>query len=239
MRLKLTSEDFSERQIQILNILFEKEYQQKELQEKLGTSAPNLHYHLNRLEELDFIRKKTLFIVGNVKINSISLNPAARQQVRKIIGIEVKNYTLLTGFGSLKTGYRIPDLVLNILRKYKFPITRVICFTTPDGKEKRDEHRKEENLLKEDDLIILPYQEYRYTESEFFKRIEELISEEMKEADIILDLTPLSKFFSFKLLELANKYLLPCVYLGLDKEENDKLFWMGDMKIEGEIKSFI
>jgi hypothetical protein len=39
-------------------------------------------------------------------------------------------------------------------------------------------------------------------------------------------------------LGLANKYLLPCVYLGLDEDENDKLFWMADMKIEGIIQSF-
>ncbi|MCP6718679.1 MAG: hypothetical protein KJI71_00420 [Patescibacteria group bacterium] len=61
----------------------------------------------------------------------------------------------------------------------------------------------------------------------------------MKEADIIIDLTPLSKLFSFKLLELANKYLLPCVYLGIDKNEEDKLFWMGEMRIEGEIQPFV
>ena len=239
MRLKLTSEDFSEKQIQILNILFEKEYQQKELQEQLCTSAPNLHYHLNRLEELYMIRKKTLYEVGNVKINSISLNPAARQQVRKILGKDVKNYTLITGFGSLKTGYRVPDLVLNILRKYKFPITRIICFTTPDGKVKRYEHITDENLIKIDEFVILPYKEYRHTESEFFQRIEDILSKEMKEADIIIDITPLSKLFSFKLLELANKYLLPCVYLGIDKNEEDKLFWMGEMRIEGEIQPFV
>ena len=239
MRLKLTSEDFSEKQIQILNLLFEKEYQQKELQEKLDTSAPNLHYHLNRLEELDLIRKKTLYKVGNVKINSISLNPAARQQVRKILGKVVKNYTLITGFGSLKTGYRVPDLVLNILRTYNFPIIRIICFTTPDGKAKRDDHIIDENLIKIDEFVILPYKEYRHTESEFFQRIEDILSKEMKEADIIIDITPLSKLFSFKLLELANKYLLPCVYLGIDKNEEDKLFWMGEMRIEGEVQPFV
>ena len=70
MRLKLTSEDFSERQIQILKFLFEKEYQQKDLQKKLETSAPNLHYHLSRLENLDLIRKKT---VTPLPLQAISL----------------------------------------------------------------------------------------------------------------------------------------------------------------------
>jgi len=67
MRLSLTSEDFSKRQIQLLTLLFEHEYQQKDLQESLETSAPNLHYHLNRLEEINLVRKKTLYEVGNVK----------------------------------------------------------------------------------------------------------------------------------------------------------------------------
>ena len=114
MKISLTKEDFSERQTLILNLLFEKEYQQKDLQEALKTTAPNLYYHLNKLEELDLIKKKTLYEVGNVKINEISLNPASRQQVRKIIGKEVNNYVLITGFGVLKTGYRVPDLVYNI-----------------------------------------------------------------------------------------------------------------------------
>ncbi len=221
-------------QLRFININFE-----INKQGKLSTSAPNLHYHLNRLEELDMIKKKTLYEVGNVKINTISLNPVARQQVRKILGKDVMNYTLITGFGSLKTGYRVPDLVLNILRKYKFPITRIICFTTPDGKKKRDDHIIDENLIKIDEFVILPYKEYRHTEFEFFQRIEDILSKEMKEADIIIDITPLSKLFSFKLLELANKYPLPCVYLGIDKNEEDKLFWMGKMRIEGEIQPFI
>lgn len=103
MRISLTKEDFSERQIHILNLLFEKEYQQKDLQKALKTTAPNLYYHLNKLEELDLIKKKTLYEVGNVKINVISLNPTSRQQIRKIIGKEVSNFALITGFGELKT----------------------------------------------------------------------------------------------------------------------------------------
>ena len=59
----------------------------------------------------------------------------------------------------------------------------------------------------------------------------------METANIIIDLTPLSKLFSFKLLELANKYQIPCVYLGMDKEGKDKLYWMSNMKIKGEIET--
>lgn len=238
MKISLTKEDFSERQTLILNLLFEKEYQQKDLQEALKTTAPNLYYHLNKLEELDLIKKKTLYEVGNVKINEISLNPASRQQVRKIIGKEVSNYVLITGFGVLKTGYRVPDLVYNILNKYHYPISRIICFTTPDAREKRMKFKEEDNLMEINEFFAYPYQDYRFIESEFFQSIEIKISKEMEAANIIIDLTPLSKLFSFKLLELANKYQIPCVYLGMDGEGKDKLYWMSNMKIEGEIETF-
>jgi len=238
MKLNLTSEDFSKKQIHILTLLFKKEYQQKDLQEAMDTSAPNLHYHLNRLEELDLVRKKTLYEVGNVKINSISLNPASRQKVRKIIGKEVKNYTLITGFGSLKTGYRVPDLVYNILNKYHYPISRIVCFSTEEARGKRLEFHETESLMNIDEYFIFSYKEYRYIESELFQSLEIKISKEMEEANIIIDLTPLSKLFSFKLLELANKYQIPCVYLGMEKVGKDKLYWMSNMKIEGEIETF-
>ena len=238
MKFNLTSEDFSKRQIHILSLLFEKEYQQKDLQEALETSAPNLHYHLNKLEELDLVRKKTLYEVGNVRINSISLNPAALQQVRKIIGKEVKNFTLITGFGELETGYRVPDLVFKILSKFHYPISRIVCFTTGKAKVRRIEFKEVEKLMDINDFFLFQYQEFRYIDSEFFETVEAKISKEMEEANIIIDVTPLSKLFSFKLLELANKYQIACIYLGMDKLGDDKLYWMSNMKIEGEIVTF-
>lgn len=234
----LKTSDFSENQIQILKLLFEKEYLQSELQEALTTTASNLHYHLSRLEGYNLIRKETLYKIGNARTNRISLNPSARQYVRKILGFNIKDYTLITGFGTLKTGYKLPDVVFKILREKHYPISRIVCFTSPDAIEKRKEHQEQENLEKIDHFIEFPYEDYRYIESEFFQKVENILSEEMKSADIIIDLTPLSKLVSFKLLEMANKYYLPCVYLGIDKEGNYELFSMSNMKIEGKIQSF-
>ena len=78
--------------------------------------------------------------------------------------------------------------------------------------------------MKIDEFFMYPYEDYRFIESEFFESIEIKVSKEMQDANIIIDLTPLSKLFSFKLLELANKYQIPCVYLGMDKEGKDKLY---------------
>lgn len=237
LRLNLTNEDFSKRQIEILNLLLNKEYQQKELQEALDTSGSNLHYHLNRLEKLNLIRKNTLYEVGNAKINSISLNPAARQQVRKIIGKEISNYTLIIGFGLLETGYKIPDSIFRILKKYHYPISKIVCFTTKESKEKRDENSIIEDLKEIDEFLFFQYEEYRYIESEFFNSVETKISEEMEDANIIIDVTLLSKLFSFKLLELSNKYQIPCAYLGMDKDGEKKLYLLSNMKIQVNIEA--
>ncbi len=180
MKMYLSKKDFSERQIKILDLLFEKEYQQKDLQEALDTTAPNLYYHINKLEELDLIRKKTLYTVGNVKINVISLNSTSRQQVRKIIGKEVSNYVLITGFGELKTGYRVPDLVYTLLIKYHYPISRILCFTTHNALEKRREFKEKEKLIDIDEFIAYPYVNYRFIESKFFQSFENKISKEME-----------------------------------------------------------
>jgi len=109
----LNKNDFSSNQIQILRLLFEKEYLQNELQELLNTTGSNLHYHIKRLEERNLVRKETVQQIGNARINRISINPSARQHIRKIFGYQVKNFTLITGFGKLGTGYNLPEIILS------------------------------------------------------------------------------------------------------------------------------
>ncbi len=236
MMFSLTRSDFSDNQIKILNLLFKKEYLQNELQKELKTTAPNLHHHLTRLEKYNLVQKKTLHKIGNAKINSISLNPSSRQHIRKILELKVKNYTLITGFGILGTGYKLPDLVLEILRENYYPISKIVCFTSKDALKKRKEHQKQENLINFNQIIKFPYEDYRNITSEFFQKIEGILSEEMKSSDIIIDLTPLTKLFSFKLLEIANLYNLPCVYLGINEEGNNALLSMSNMRIEISIE---
>ena len=93
---------------------------------------------------------------------------------------------------------------MKILKEKYYPLSRIVCFTSPDAIEKRIEHQEEENLLKIDHFIQFPYEDYRNLESEFFQEVENILSEEMKSADILIDLTPLSKLFSFKFLEGEN-----------------------------------
>ncbi|MHA1843121.1 MAG: winged helix-turn-helix domain-containing protein [Promethearchaeota archaeon] len=238
MKKNLIKKDFPETQIKILRLLFKREYQQKELQRKLKTTGSNLHYHLNRLEDLGLIQRITLQQVGNVKINNILLNSTARQQVRQILGYEIKNFTLITGYGVLKEGYKVPDRVFKLLKEKRYPISKIICFTSPDAEAKRKEKQESEKLIEIHKTFSYNYEDYRNLGSKFFKEVESIISKEMKNADIILDLTPLSKLYTLKLLELSNKYLIPSVYCAMDEKKNYRLYSLSKMKIEGEIKLF-
>jgi len=234
----LIKNNFSENQIQILKLLFEKDYLQNNLQDALNTTGANLHYHLTRLKGYNLIRKETIQKIGNARVNKVSINPSARQCIRQILGFEVKDYTLVTGFGALKEGYQLPDRVFKILKEKNYPISRVVCFSSPDAIKKREEHQKEENLMEIDDFFEFSYEDYRNVKSEFFQKVEKILSEEMKTADIIIDLTPLSKLFSLKMLELANKYSLPCIYLGITEKGDNELLSLTNMRIEGIIQQF-
>lgn len=236
MVLNLTNDDFSSNQIQILKLLFEKEYMQNELQKILNTTGANLHYHLKRLEERNLVKKETVQRLGNARTNRISINPSARQLIRKILGYKSINFTLITGFGVLKDGYLLPDRIFNQLSKY-YPISKIICFTSPDARQKRITIEEKENLINIDRYIEFDYQEYRYIDSPLFNKLEQLLSEEMLNANIIIDLTPLSKLFSFKMLELSNKYHIPCFYLGVNEKDELLIYSMTNLEIKGKIDS--
>ena len=82
--------NFSKNQIKILKLLLDKDYLQNELQHALNTTASNLHYHLSRLEDYELVRKETIQEIGSAKINKISLNPSAQEDIQKILGYKSK-----------------------------------------------------------------------------------------------------------------------------------------------------
>lgn len=124
--------DFSKNQIKILKLLFEREYLQNELQKALNTTAPNLHYHLARLEGFNLIQKETLHKVGNVKINKISLNPSTREYVRKLLGYKTNKTTRSNASGTHKSGYKTPSRMLKKLKNNYYRISIIVfllCLT--------------------------------------------------------------------------------------------------------------
>jgi DNA-binding MarR family transcriptional regulator len=229
---------FSNRQQDIMRLLLKKPHLQNDLQSVLGLTAPNLHYHLNQLLKANLIKKETIQKMGNARINQVMINPAAYQRLRNILGLKVKDLTLITGFGLLESGYRVPDLVWKILRTMRYPMSKLVCFTTPESKVKRKKFQKVEKLQKVDTYYEFEYNVFRHWNSEFFQKVEELISQQLKTSNVIIDITPLTKLYSFKLLEMANKYDLPCVYLGMDAQGEECLFQMSSLQILGKISRY-
>ena len=124
--------DFSKNQIKILKLLFEKEYLQNELQVALNTTAPNLHYHLSRLEGYNLIIKETLHEIGSAKINNISLNPSNREYVQKLLGYKNKKSTRNNSSKFSTSSYKTPRSTLNKLKNKNYRISIAIfllCLT--------------------------------------------------------------------------------------------------------------
>jgi len=118
--------DFSTNQIKILKLLLEKEYLQNELQEALKTTAPNLHYHLSRLEEHNLIIKETLHKVGSAKINRISLNPTTRDYVQKLLGLKKKISKRSKGSTGPRNNGKLPNRAFKKLKNNYNRISLII-----------------------------------------------------------------------------------------------------------------
>lgn len=223
--MKSEEKVFPENQINVLQKLIERPYKQKELAEALGLSGAGLSYHLDILEkEEDLIRKTTTLKVGNVSLNEISLNPNAIQRVRKILKKETGNYTLISGFGkdsTLGESHMLPIYASDLLKKEGYNISRIVVFITPESNLK-----KAEELVKFDKVINKPYVDYRNLDSDLMKNIESIIQEEQKLSDLILDLTPLTKLLTIKLMELSTKYRIPSMYLGKKGDNENYLLWI-------------
>lgn len=233
MTLKTT--DLPKKQIEILRLLHQGPLKQKELMKKLGITGPSLIYHLERMEKNNLIKKKLIYQIGNAKNNEVSIDPMAMQYIREILGQSISKTTLVTGYGIDQNAMVLPDNALKLLKKNHYKIDKIVCFTTREAKTNRDLISKERNLLKPDRTELFDYKEYRYLESNFYKKVETIIIEEIKTSNVILDLTPLTKLLSFKFLEIANKYGLPCFYIGLNDNEAPILYWFTMMRIEGTI----
>jgi len=118
--------DFSKNQIKILKLLFEKEYLQNELQKALNTTAPNLHYHLSRLEGYNLIIKETLHEVGSAKINKITLNPSTREYVQKLLGGKSKKSKHSNPSTNTRSSNKNHNRALKISKDNLFRVSLVI-----------------------------------------------------------------------------------------------------------------
>ncbi len=188
-------------------------------------SASTLSYHLDKLLDERLIEKRTLVQVGNARVNEIAVNPRAIQRVRRLIDLDVSRRTLVTGFGALDTGYKLPDTIAGLLASQYHEIDRIVCFTSDDALAIRKAKEQQEQLVHVDRYCVYPYEAYRDLDSPFFAAVESILQEETKAADLILDVTPLSKLYSFKFFELSDTFGFPCCYVG-KKNGQDALTWL-------------
>lgn len=215
---------------QILEILLKGPEKQKDLADKLDISRSLVKYHLDRLERMNLIKKQKTAEVGNVIIYEVSINLLAYQGIREILDIKVEGVALITGFGLLETAYQIPDkskrLLLNNRSDIK-SIHKLVCFTTPESIKIRELNEKKERLipLTQLDVHSHEYEEYRRYNSDAFRDLEDTILNYIQNYRVFLDLTPLTKLVSFRLLQYSDTYNIPSFYIGKDIENKDSLIW--------------
>ncbi|MFX0101556.1 MAG: winged helix-turn-helix domain-containing protein [Candidatus Hodarchaeota archaeon] len=216
--------NYSEKQVRIIKLLLDKPYLQKDLAQRLGISGAGLLYHLKKLENEELITKNTKIQVGNVKIKEISININGLQRARKIAGIEKKEWTLISGFGKdsqLGKPFKLPSIAKQLLTDHGYKISKIVAFITP---ESNINAAKELETI--DRVITYNYVDYRNGDSELMNKLEFFLQEEQKIADLIIDLTPLTKLLTLKLLELSYKFKIPSFYLGKKKNDDDYLMWI-------------
>ncbi|WP_371805695.1 hypothetical protein [Candidatus Lokiarchaeum ossiferum] len=210
-------------QIKILELLAQKSHQQKVLGQKVGIAPSTLGYNLGILEKVYLIQRKTLHQIGNVAIKEISLHPKARQKVRRMLGKNVDDYTLITGFGKdneLFQSHELPMEVCSRLKKIGYSIKNIVACITPESNVEGAQ-----KFVEITECLSYPYNEYRNDETEFFTQLAAVIEKYNQTTNVILDTTPLTKLFTLKLLQISIKYQIPSFYLGKDAREQNRIIW--------------
>jgi Winged helix-turn-helix DNA-binding len=226
MFFKSHIQKYSQKQKKILELLEKKKYMQKDLAESMKISGAGLLYHLKMLEDEKLILKITTQTFGGVSLKEISLNPLAMQNVRMILGIRTPSLTLISGMGKDNPDddyypSKIPSISKMELEKENIKISRVCVFLTPESDKKKAKKHVYINKFFE-----YPYQDYRNEDSIFINELYDLLESEIEIQDIILDLTPLTKFLTIKFMEFSSIYNIPCFYLGESKENKNFPIWI-------------
>jgi len=225
------SKKFSATQKKILERLLEGPMKQKDLVKEFKLQRSVAKYHLDRLIKDKLIKTKTIMEVGAVKIYELSINTLSLHRIRKILNKKAEHTILITGFGKFEAAYRIPDISKELLLRERpeiGKIDRIICFTTADSLEIRKNKEEEENLTPFSQLEIHShdYEDYRRFGTTAFDDLEKTILTTIDKNEIFLDLTPLSKLLTIKLLDYAEKYKIPSFYVGINPEGNNFLIWV-------------
>lgn len=207
----------------ILDLIEQKPYLQKDLVKEIGKSGSTIQYNLNQLEKYRFIEKSTVQTIGSASIKEIKVKNSAIQKIRYLLGRNISEFTLITGFGKdsdLFQSYMLPITSLNLLKKENYQIENIILCITPESN--LDEFTK---LIQPTETITFPYTDYRSEHSKLFDEIIRIIEMYTPKTNIILDLTPLTKLYTLFLLQQSINYQFPSFYLGYKSSNEYELIW--------------
>ena len=196
----------------LLKLLLEGPQLQKTLPQKLKVRRPTIKYHVDRLESEGLIKKTMIAEAGSIKVVQLEINQLALSQIRKKLNVLVNKNTLISGFTfdpriQDRDTLKVPDIARQLLEAHEVVIDKLVCFTT----ELAMEERQKSNLPPIDRYISYPFTAYQ--NPSFSQIAERELAQEILGANVIIDITPLTKIYSITLLNIAHLYKLPVIYI--------------------------
>ncbi|MHA1265519.1 MAG: ArsR/SmtB family transcription factor [Candidatus Helarchaeota archaeon] len=199
----------------LLTLLLKGPQLQKDLPQLLNVKRPTVKYHVDRLEQAGLIRKKLVAKAGPIKVVEIELVKLALPQIRAILHLPITKRTLISGFTydpriQDKDTLTLPDISRRLLEQEGTNIDKLICFTTPLAMRER----KKANLPPIDRYITYPFKTYQ--DPTFAQIIKKELANELLTAEIIIDITPLTKIYTITMQHLAHQFKFPIIYVARD-----------------------
>jgi len=208
----------------LLELLMEGPQLQKDLPAQLHVKRPTIKYHVDRLAQEGLITKELIAEAGNIKIIQLKINNLALPLIRKKLNLSVNTTTLISGFTfdpriQDRETLRLPDITRQLLTAQGRTIDRIVCFTT----QRAIKERKKLGLHQIDRYIVYPFTIYQ--DPSFAQIAEKELGEEILPANVIIDITPLTKIFTITLLIIAHRYNFPAIYI-IRKQSNFNLIYL-------------
>jgi len=196
----------------LLKLLLKGPQFQRDLPQLLKVRRPTIKYHIDLLEQKGLIKKNLIAEAGSIKVVQLELNQLALPQIRNLLNLSVIKTTLISGFTfdpriQDKETLKLPDIARHLLEVENLQIDKLVCFTT----EKAMEERLKSNLPFIDRYIPYPFKVYQ--NPSFYQAAERELTQEIIDADVIIDITPLTKIYSITMLNIAHLYKLPVIYI--------------------------
>lgn len=207
----------------LLKLLLEGPQLQKDLPKRLKVKRPTVKHHVDRLEQEGLINKKLIAKAGPIKIIQLEINKLALTQIRQRLALHVNKRTLISGFTydpriQDSDTLKLPDITRRLLVEKEYLVDKLVCFTTKIAMEERNKA----NLPPVDRYIPHPFKVYQ--DPSFLKIAKQELAQEILNADVVIDITPLTKIYTITMLNIAYHYKLPVVYVARENSTAKLIF---------------